>query len=611
VLIFGVLRPGPTELSITYSALIEQVEAGNVTAVTFRDRLVSGTFATEMSTAGDRLLVPGEPPPTGFPPADVKVGTAFATTIPTGAETSLLPLLQQHNVAIAAEAAENSLGQRLVELLPIVLPLLLFVGLMFYLGRTVTRGQERILGIQRSRARTADPQRPQVTFADIAGADEAKAELTQIVDFLRDPPKYLRLGAHLPHGVLLLGPPGTGKTLLARAVAGEAAVPFFSISASEFVELYVGVGASRVRDLFAQAKAAAPAIVFVDELDAVGRQRFLGIGAGNEEREQTLNQLLVELDGFERHEQVIVLAATNRPDVLDPALLRPGRFDRQVVLGLPDRRGREAILRLHARGVPLSADVDPAILAAETPGFAGADLANLVNEAALLAARRNKQTVDRADFESALDRVVLGAERPVLISKGEQRLLAYHEAGHAVVARLIPGADPLRKISIVPHGLALGVTVQVPTEERFTDTRTRLLGRLATMMGGRAAEDLVFDERTTGAQRDLEEATTLARQMVGLWGMSDEVGPYFLGLGERHAFLGREQATEREISEAMLDRAEAAVQRLLADALERARSLLVAHRSELDRLAGRLLAEETLEQHEIDALLGAAPAAVG
>jgi cell division protease FtsH len=445
----------------------------------------------------------------------------------------------------------------------------------------------------------------------VAGEEEAKAELAQVVDFLKNPAKYHRIGARLPRGVLLVGPPGTGKTLLARAVAGEAGVPFFSVSASEFVEMFVGVGASRVRDLFERAKAQAPAIIFIDELDAVGRQRFAGLGVGNDEREQTLNQLLVEMDGFEAHTDVVVIAATNRPDVLDPALLRPGRFDRQVVVGLPDKRGRAAILRIHTRGIPIAPDVDLDGLAAATPGFSGADLANLVNEAALVAARRGKQVVDRSDFEEALDKMLLGTTRSLLMSQEERRLVAYHEAGHAVVAYFTPGADPLRKISIVPRGRALGVTVQAPEEDRFNYTRNQLLGRLAVLLGGRAAEQLVFHEVTTGAQNDLKEATQLARRMVGLWGMSEELGPIYLGLGEQHVFLGREIVQDHNIGTSTLDRADQAVRRLLNEAMERAERILREHREELDRLADLLIAEETVGPEKIREVLGEQPVAAG
>ncbi len=425
---------------------------------------------------------------------------------------------------------------------------------------------------------------PGITFDDVAGIDEAENELVEVVDFLKNPQKYQRLGGTIPKGILLVGAPGTGKTLLARAVAGEAGVPFFSLSGSEFVEMFVGVGASRVRDLFERAKAAAPAIVFVDELDAVGRQRFAGLGGSNDEREQTLNQLLVEMDGFEPNQDVIVIAATNRPDVLDPALLRPGRFDRQVTVGLPDKRGREAILKIHTRGIPLESSVDLTSIAAGTPGFSGADLANLVNEAALTAARHSRKTVSRADFDEALDKIILGTVRGTLMNEHEKLVVAYHEAGHAIVAHFSPGSDPLRKVSIVPRGRALGVTIQTPTEDRYNCSRQYLLARLSVMMGGRAAEIITFDEVTTGAQNDLKEATELARRMVGLWGMSDEIGPIYLGTGEQHVFLGRELTQDREMSANTLDRADEAVRRLVTEAMDGAIAMLKEFAGRIRRL---------------------------
>ncbi|MDP9357086.1 MAG: ATP-dependent zinc metalloprotease FtsH, partial [Chloroflexota bacterium] len=470
--------------------------------------------------------------------------------------------------------------------------------------RQMSRGQQNVFGFGRSKARQHDPERPQVTFADVAGEDEAKAELTEVVDFLRNPAKYHSLGARLPRGVLLVGPPGTGKTLTARAVAGEAGVPFFSVSASEFVEMFVGVGASRVRDLFEKAKAASPAIIFVDELDAVGRQRFAGLGGSNDEREQTLNQLLVEMDGFETNQEVIVMAATNRPDVLDPALLRPGRFDRQVVVGLPDRVGRAAILGIHTRGIPLSPTVDLESIARGTTGFSGADLANLVNEAALTAARRNRKEILPSDFEEALDKILLGTARTGLMNPKEREVVAYHEAGHALVAHFTPGADPLRKVSIVPRGRALGVTVQMPEEDRHNYSRTYLLGRLAMLLGGRAAEMVVYDEVTTGAENDLKEATSLARRMVGLWGMSQDLGPVYLGTGEEHVFLGREITQDKAYSDATAQRLDTAVREMVEGGLERALDLNHRFRRQTDALVAALLEKETLDAQEVTAIFG-------
>jgi cell division protease FtsH len=525
---------------------------------------------------------------------------------PTG-DPALLPLLEAHNVTITAKDTTSG-GSFLLSLLVSVLPMLLLVGFFVYMGRQAQRSQQGLFGFGGSRARLVDAERPSVTFADVAGEDEAKAELTEVVDFLKKPERYRRLGARLPRGVLLIGPPGTGKTLLARAVAGEAHVPFFSISASEFVEMFVGVGASRVRDLFTKAKATAPAIVFVDEIDAVGRQRGAGLGGGNDEREQTLNQLLVEMDGFDDRTNVIVIAATNRPDVLDPALLRPGRFDRQVTVGYPDRAGREAILRIHTRGLLLAPDVDLVALSRATAGFSGADLANLANEAALLAARQNRDTVGAEQFEEALDKVLLGTPQSALANAEERRVVAYHESGHAIVARLTPGADPVQKVTIVPHGRALGVTEQRPDEDRRNYPRDYLQGRLAVMLGGRAAERTVFGQPTTGAESDLKAATDLARRMVGLWGMSDELGPVSYGVGETHPFLGRELAAPREFAEATAARIDAAVTSLLEQADAQAAALLVRYRSALDALAEELMAHEAVNARRLDEILVAAGA---
>ena len=527
--------------------------------------------------------------------------TSFTTIVPPNGDPGLLPLLEAHGVTIMAQ--DTSSGSIVLELLGTFGPVLLLVGLLVYLGRQAQRSQQGIFGFGSSKARVYDAEKPTITFADVAGEDDAKTELAEVVDFLKSPDRYRRLGARLPRGVLLIGPPGTGKTLLARAVAGEAHAPFFSISASEFVEMFVGVGASRVRDLFAKVKAVAPAIVFVDEIDAVGRQRGTGLGGGNDEREQTLNQLLVEMDGFDDKTNVIVIAATNRPDVLDPALLRPGRFDRQVTIGYPDRAGREAILRIHTRGLPLAPEVDLAVLARSTTGFSGADLANLANEAALQTARDQRDAVGSAQFEEALDRIVLGTRQAALVDTEERRVVAYHEAGHAVVARLTPGADPVQKVTIAPHGRALGVTEQRPDEDRRNYPQQYLVGRLTMMLGGRAAEDLVFGQPTTGAESDLKAATDLARRMVGMWGMSDELGPVSYGVGETHPFLGRELATPREFAESTAARIDAAVQELLEQARARARELLQRHRTALDAVAEELVEHEAVDARRLDEIL--------
>ncbi len=602
VYIFSEYPNGSTPLNVPYSTFVTQVEAGQVKSVTIKEQQASGSFVIEKRLAGDQILNINDPVPENISPSAVKSGNTFTTTIPSGVEKDVVDLLQQYNVPIRAQTSSGSMWGAV---LTFALPVLLMVGFFFLImrGSGMNRGRQEMFGFSRSRARVYDEKRPLVTFADVAGEDEAKAELSEVVDFLVNPAKYHQIGARLPRGVLLVGPPGTGKTLLAKAVAGQAHVPFFTVSASEFVEMFVGVGAGRVRDLFEKAKEAAPSIIFVDELDAVGRQRFAGIGGGNDEREQTLNQLLVEMDGFEPHQDVVVIAATNRPDVLDPALLRPGRFDRQVTLGLPDRRGRTAILEIHKKGIAVVPGLNLGDIAAVTSGFSGADLANLVNEAALIAARRNKVEVDRTDFDAALDKILLGSERPFLLSDQEKRVVAFHEAGHALVAHHTPGADPLRKISIIPRGQSLGVTVQAPTDDRFNYARAYLRGRLAILMGGRAAERLIVDEITTGAQNDLKEATSLARRMVGLWGMSDEVGPFFLGTGEEHVFLGREITQDQNLSEEMLNRSEAAIQQLLKSAEEQARSVLSEHRTELEQLAGILMVEETLDQERIEQIL--------
>jgi cell division protease FtsH len=463
-----------------------------------------------------------------------------------------------------------------------------------------------MFGFGRTRARRYTEDRPRVTFADVAGADEAKQDLTEVVNFLSQPSKYLKIGARIPRGVLLVGPPGTGKTLLARAVAGEAGVPFFNISGSEFVEMFVGVGASRVRDLFTQAKAEQPAIVFVDELDAVGRRRGAGVGAVNDEREQTLNQLLVEMDGFDARQQVIIIAATNRPDVLDPALLRPGRFDRQVVVPLPDWRGREGILRIHTRNLQLAADVDLERLAHTATGLSGADLANLCNEAALGAAGANRTEITMEDFERAWDKIVLGAERRLVMSPKDRRVTAYHESGHAVVAWLTPAADPVRKVSIVPHGRALGVTEQLPAEERYNMSRADLLAQLDVMLGGRTSEGLVIGEITTGAENDLIQATRLARRMITRWGMGG-LGLMAFDTQDEQPFLGYRVGQAREYSDATAARVDQEVETLLAERQSVVLRLLTEQRSRLDALVKTLLKEETLADEDLVRILGPRP----
>jgi cell division protease FtsH len=610
MLVFGlfIMYPGTSDSAeLSYSQLRQQVEAGNVEQITLTALEASGTFENPVRVYEGRVLEPGEQPPGDTTAAEIEPVSQFESTIPEPAQNDFLLLLEREGVEISASTPSE--GWNFPILLLLGLPVLMILGLLFFMNRAgaAARGGSEFMSFTKSKARLYDSTKPKITFDDVAGEDQAKAELMQVVDFLKQPQKFHEIGAQLPRGVLLVGPPGTGKTLLARAVAGEAGVPFYSVSASEFVEMFVGVGAGRVRDLFDKAKKAAPAIVFIDELDAVGRQRFAGVGSGNDEREQTLNQVLVEMDGFEVHDEVIVMAATNRPDVLDPALLRPGRFDRQVALGLPDRRARVAILGIHLKKVPLGSDVDPDTIARSTPGFSGADLANLVNEAALTAARKNKKVVEQDEFHEALDRIILGAERPLVLSDHDKRVIAYHEAGHAVVAHFTPGADPLRMVSIIPRGQSLGVTMQAPVEDRFNYTRSYLIGRLAILMGGRAAEQLVFDEMTTGAQNDLKEATQIGRRMVGLWGMSERIGPYYLGLGEEHVFLGREMGQERSLSDELLGRAEQASQALIVEAMDVASGIVSRHRAEMDRLVERLMDEETLTRDQIIEVLSQDP----
>ena len=586
-------------ITVPYSVFTAQVEAGNVEAAIITDSRVEGDLkkAVVYDRSDERVVSTGVGSPTG----DQVRNDQIKATLPPIENPKLLDLLAANNVVVRGKTETQSF---LTGLLFTFLPFLLILGLIVLMGRQMSRGQQNVFGFGRSRARQHDPERPQVTFADVAGEDEAKQELTEVVDFLRNPAKYHSLGARLPRGVLLVGPPGTGKTLTARAVAGEAGVPFFSVSASEFVEMFVGVGASRVRDLFDKAKTASPAIIFVDELDAVGRQRFAGLGGSNDEREQTLNQLLVEMDGFDTNVEVIVMAATNRPDVLDPALLRPGRFDRQVTVGLPDRVGREAIINIHTRGLPIGKDVDKQSVAKGTTGFSGADLSNLVNEAALTAARRNRKEITSSDFEEALDKILLGTTRSGLMNPKEREVVAYHEAGHALVAHFTPGADPLRKVSIVPRGRALGVTVQMPEEDRHNYSRTYLIGRIAMLLGGRASEIVVYDEVTTGAENDLKEATSLSRRMVGLWGMSPAVGPVYLGTGEEHVFLGREITQDKSFSDATSERVDTAVREMIEQGLERSIALVIQFRNQLDALVAALLEHETLDAKDVIRIFG-------
>jgi len=490
------------------------------------------------------------------------------------------------------------------QLLSFWLPMIIVVGLFFFLLRQMQGGGSKAMNFGKARTRLLTEQSKRITFDDVAGIDEAKEELEEIVEFLRDPKKFTRLGGRIPKGVLLVGPPGTGKTLLARAIAGEASVPFFSISGSDFVEMFVGVGASRVRDLFVQGKKNAPCIIFIDELDAVGRWRGAGLGGGHDEREQTLNQLLVEMDGFESNEGVILISATNRPDVLDPALLRPGRFDRRVVVPRPDVRGRTGILKVHTREVPMSEDVELEIVARGTPGFSGADLENLINEAALFAARKDKESVEMVDFEWAKDKVLMGSERRSLVlSDDEKRNTAYHEAGHALVALSLPGTDPVHKVTIIPRGMALGLTMQLPEEDKYNLTKEQALNKITVMMGGRVAEEIVIGQQTTGAGNDIEQATELARSMVTEWGMSDKLGPLAFGKKEEQVFLGRDIAHAREYSEATAIDIDSEVRRIVTESHEIAKKILEEKTDTLHALANALLDRETLGREDINILL--------
>ena len=573
--------------TVSYTTFVEQVNANNVKSVTITDYAVTGVFNSPVPSADGTTK-----------------STQFTTTVPQFGNDDLITLLQQHHVAITVQPSSSGGTDFLLNILLFFGPIALMILLFWWMSRRVTRTQSGLFSFGKSKARLYMGGKTQTTFADVAGVDEAKAELVEIVEFLKDPTRFQQLGGKIPRGILLVGPPGAGKTLLAKAVAGEANVPFFSMSASEFVEMFVGVGASRVRDLFATAKKSAPCIIFVDELDAVGRERGAGLGGGNDEREQTLNQVLVEMDGFDPHEAIIVLAATNRPDVLDSALLRPGRFDRQIVVDRPDRAGREAILRVHTRLVPLAPDVQLNVIAASTVGMVGADLANLVNEAALIAARHNLTQVTQVCLEEALDRIMMGAERPLVLSEEERQVIAYHESGHTLVAMLTPDADPVHKVTIVPRGQALGATQMMPIDDRHNYPRNYLLARLAVGLGGRAAEELEIGEITTGAENDLQEVTELAHEMVTRWGMSSRIGTVFLG-GEQEVFLGREVGLrERQsYSEHTATLIDEEVQHLIAERYQYAQHLLSEHQEELERVAHALLERESLDEQQLMQLI--------
>jgi cell division protease FtsH len=575
---------------IDYSEFVAQLRAGNVEEVTVTDGVVfEGRVKQPWRDEARNTTV-----------------NTFRTRAPMRDSEDVLRQLEAAGVRIKAREAQIGWGEMLIR----ALPWLLIIGLWVFFFRQMQASGNKAFQFGKSKARLLNPEAPKVTFDDVAGAEEAKAELEEIVEFLKDPKKFSRLGGRIPKGALLVGPPGTGKTLLARAVAGEAARPFFSMSGSDFVEMFVGVGASRVRDLFEQGKAHAPCIIFIDEIDAVGRHRGAGLGGGHDEREQTLNQLLVEMDGFEGNDGVILIAATNRPDVLDPALLRPGRFDRQIVVDAPDLRGREAILNVHLKKVPAAPDVKPGVLARGTPGMCGADLANLVNEAALLAARRGREKVHMADLEDAKDKVMLGAERRSFVMKEEERrLTAYHEAGHALCAMVVPGNDPLHKVTIVPRGRALGLAFTLPEDDRVSVTRQQLEARLVMTYGGRAAEELVFgrDRVTTGASSDISQATSLARRYVTQWGLSDAVGPVAISENAGEVFLGRDIGHRREVSEKTAELVDQEVARVVTEALDRARAALMENVDHLHAIALALLERETLNREEVQMLMAGEP----
>ncbi len=565
-------QPQGAQESVIFSDFVASANKGQIRDVTIQGPHVTGTYTS---------------------------GKTFKTIAPD--DPTLIPLLKERSVRIAAKPSEDSTW---MTILISWFPMLLLIGVWIFFMRQMQSGGGKAMAFGKSRARLMTDKSKKVTFSDVAGIDEAKAELEEVIDFLKEPKKFTRLGGRIPKGLLLVGQPGTGKTLLARAIAGEADVPFLTISGSDFVEMFVGVGASRVRDLFTQGKKNAPCIIFIDEIDAVGRHRGAGLGGGHDEREQTLNQLLVEMDGFESNEGVILVSATNRPDVLDPALMRPGRFDRQVVVPLPDVKGREKIFEVHTRKTILDADLDFTVLARGTPGFSGADIENLVNEAVLYAARQNKEKVNMADFEFAKDKVIMGAERKsMVINETEKRNTAYHESGHALVARLLPGSDPIHKVTIIPRGMALGVTQQLPIDEKHTYPKKYLLNNIAILLGGRAAEELVLHDFTTGAGNDIERATNLARKMVCEWGMSERMGPLSYGKKDEQIFLGREFATHKDYSEDTAKSIDQEISRIVTGCYNNAKQLLADNIAVLHRLAETLLEKEVLNTEELDLII--------
>ncbi len=578
----SLFQPVSSIKEISYSQFLNEVEKNNVNSVTISGNTITGVLNDNQK---------------------------FSTYLPDDPE--LMTILRSKNINIEAKApVELSWWMRVLSSL---LPMALIIGIWIFMMRQMQGGGNKVMSFGKSQAKLLGKENPKVTFADVAGVDEAKEELQEVIDFLRNPAKFNQLGAKIPKGVLLYGPPGAGKTLLARAVAGEAEVAFFSISGSDFVEMFVGVGASRVRDLFKQAKTNKPCIIFMDEIDAVGRHRGAGLGGGHDEREQTLNQLLVEMDGFDQNTGVILIAATNRPDILDPALLRPGRFDRRIVVDRPDLIGREQILNVHAKGKPLAKDVDLKVLARRTPGFVGSDLANLVNEAALLASRKSKKYIDMEDFEASIDRVIAGPEKKSrIMNEKEKEIVAYHESGHALVAKLLPNCDPVHKVSIIPRGsAALGYTLQLPTEDRYLISKSELMERLSVLLAGRVAEEITFKDITTGAQNDLERATKIARQMVTEFGMSESLGPMTLGRKEHQVFLGRDISEDRNYSDEVAFQIDKEVEKIIESCYNRAKDILVKNKRKLKKIAENLLKKETLEGEELDNLLKGAKLASG
>jgi cell division protease FtsH len=574
ILLFNLLNaPKKIQEEINFSDFMARLEAGEIDEVTLNENIITGR---------------------------IKDGTKFKSYSPEYPD--LINLMRSKKVMITVEPPAQNPWY--VNFFFTWGPIIFIALIWIFFMRQMQSGGNKALSFGKSKARLVSDKSVKITFADVAGIDESKGEVQEIIDFLKDPQKFQKLGGKIPKGVLLVGAPGTGKTLLARAIAGEASVPFFSISGSDFVEMFVGVGASRVRDLFEQAKKNAPCIIFIDEIDAVGRHRGAGLGGGHDEREQTLNQLLVEMDGFEGNEGIIIIAATNRPDVLDPALLRPGRFDRQVVVPQPDVKGRLEILEVHTRNIPVDENMDLQKIARGTPGFSGADLANLVNEAALLAARNSKTKVENSDFEAAKDKVLMGVERrSMIISDEEKKNTAYHEAGHSLVAKLTPGTDPIHKVSIIPRGRALGVTQQLPIDDRYTYSKEHLIKALQVLMGGRAAEEIALKHMTTGAGNDLERATDLARKMVTEWGMSEKLGPLTFGKKDEQIFLGREIAKHKDYSDKIAEEIDEEVKNFVVKAYEAAKNLLLEQYDLLDTLAAALLEKETLDAHEIDQLI--------